>query len=313
MQKILPPQTKDFLPVYLLLLGVMAFWGVNVVMIKYLTQYFTPSALAAVRLTAATLLLVPLVYRRYGWVKLPKREWFPILGVAFCCITFHQLALSWGLSVTSGTHGVLILALGPLFTTILAARFANEPYTFNKTASVILGLSGIILIVARHDGTGSAGFQGDMLIFLAMLLYVIGTLCVKKSTATIPPLVVTAYSHIIGSLGLLVIAAVTSPVWIATPFTGATALGVFLCSAWGATALGALGWNTGIQRIGASTASLFLSLSTLIGLISSAVFLDELLTWHHYLSLFLVLTGVGIGTGILQRSVKHWGLQQTKA
>jgi drug/metabolite transporter (DMT)-like permease len=298
------PISPVFLPIHLVLLCVVTIWGTNVVMIKYLTNFFTPSALAALRMTTASVLLVPLVYRRYGWLKLTRREWLPITGIALCSITLHQLALSWGLAKTSGTHGVLILALNPLFTTILAARFANEPFSYDKALGIVLGLSGIFLIVIRYGNASGTGLWGDCLMFCAVLLYVIGTLWVKNSMAAVPPLVVTAYSHIVGSLGLLLIASTTAPLWVTAPVTDFVPQAVFLCSAWGATALGAYGWNKSIQCIGASTTSLFLNVSTVVGIISSAIFLHELLSWYHFLSLLLVLTGVFLGAGGLRRAMR---------
>lgn len=288
-------------PVYFMLVTVAALWGANAVMIKYLTNFFDPTALSALRLLAATLLLVPMVLWRYGWVKLSWREWGTIAGVGICNIILHQLALSWGLQQTSGTHGVLILALNPLFTMLLAAKFANEPLTLCKGIGIVLGLSGVTLVITQSSSSTTSSLWGDFLIFLSMIVYVIGSLFVKKSTATVDPLVVTAYSHIVGSFGLLVIAIFTTPEWTKAPFLLPIPIAVFLCSALLATALGAMWWNKGIQQVGASTAAQFLNINPIIGFITSAIFLSEALHWQHFLSLLLVLTGVAVGSGLLQR------------
>lgn len=291
-------ELADHNPVYLMLLIVVVLWGANVVMIKYLTNFFTPTCLAAFRLSTATAVLVPAVLWRHGWVKLPGKDWIDIFGIALFSITLHQLALSWGLTQTSGTHAVLILSLNPLITTTLAAGFANEPFTRYKTAGVVLGFGGILLIVAPKASMASNSLHGDILIFIAMFLYVLGSLLVKRSTQRIPPLVVTAYSHIVGSLGLISIAIVQTPVWAISAVFETNTIAVFLISSLLATALGALWWNTSIQQIGASAASLFLNVCPVVGIFTSAVFLHELLNWHHFAALFLVLSGVGLGTGL---------------
>jgi drug/metabolite transporter (DMT)-like permease len=285
---------------YGMLLIVACLWGTNVVMIKYLTRFFDPTALAALRLCAATLVLVPAVFLKYGWVRLSRQAWSYIAGVGIFTIFLHQIGLSWGLKETSSTHGVLILALNPLFTIMAAARFADEPFTSTKLVGITLGLSGVLLIVGQNGNTAST-LQGDLYMFAAMLVYVIGSLFVKKSTATVPPLIVTAYSHIVGALGLLLLALLTTPVWIHTPVLMPVPVGVFLTSALLATGLGALLWNTSIQRVGASTASLFLNVNPIIGIIASALFLHEALYWQHFAALALVLGGVGLGTGLLMR------------
>jgi drug/metabolite transporter (DMT)-like permease len=288
-------------PVYLMLFTVVVFWGTNVVMIKYLTGFFSPTTLAALRLSTATAALVPAVLWRHGWVRLGWKDWLSISGIALFSIILHQLTLSWGLTQTSGTHAVLILSLNPLITTTLAACFTNEPFTWHKTAGVILGFGGIMLIVGQKAGGALSSMHGDSLVFIAMFVYVLGSLLVKKSTEKLPPLVVTAYSHIIGSSGLVLTALFTGPAWVSTPSLNTQAISVFLCSSLLATALGAVWWNTAIQRIGASSASLFLNISPLVGIFTSAIFLHELLNWQHFASLLLVLSGVGLGTGMLQR------------
>ena len=65
------------------------------------------------------------------------------------------------------------------------------------------------------------------------------------------------------------------------------------------TALGALWWNMGIQRIGAATASLFLNGTPMTGVFAAAIFLGEELYWTHYAALLLVILGVSLGTGVI--------------
>lgn len=94
--------------VFFLLGMVSVLWGINAVMIKYLTNFFAPLALAPIRLSLATGLLLPIVYRRYGWGRLSRKACLATAGVAFYYIFLHQIALTLGLTATSGTHAVLI-------------------------------------------------------------------------------------------------------------------------------------------------------------------------------------------------------------
>jgi drug/metabolite transporter (DMT)-like permease len=284
--------------IFFLLILVVILWGINVVSIKYLTHFFPPLALAPIRLFLASALLLPLVWRRYGYKKLSSREWFPIIGVSMFCIFFHQITLTIGLTATSGIHGVLILGLNPLFTTIFAGYLLKEEFTWAKGFAIFFGFSGLLLVVSGSS-QGGATLAGDGIMLIATIVFVIGSLFVKKATLSVSPLIVTAYSHGLASIGLLILGLFVNPVWSYSGSDGFWPIAVLLFSSFFSTALGALWWNTAIQEIGASTASLFQNGAPIVGVLASALFLGEQLSWYHFAALLLVILGVSLGTGVI--------------
>ena len=282
-----------------LLLLVVILWGINVVIIIYLTMFFPPLALAPIRLFLATCLLVPAVVLKYGFEIPPRTTWLPIAGVSFFSIFLHHITLSWGISATSGTHAALILGLNPLLTAILASRMAAEPLTWSKGIGVILGFSGVVLVVS-NKAQGTATFMGDFVMFVSMLVAVIGYIFVKRSTVQVTPLVVTAYSHAVATVGLIIFGFFATSVWSYDGAFEVWPLSVLLFSSLVNTALGALWWNMGIQRLGASKASLFQNGIPIAGVFASAIFLGEQLQWTHLAALLLVILGVSLGTGIIR-------------
>lgn len=281
-----------------LLTMVVILWGINVVMLKYLTLFFPPLALAPIRLFLATCLLLPAVVFKHGFEWPPRTAWIPMAGVSLFAIFLHHITLSWGVSATSGTHAALILGLNPLLTTILASRLASERLTWSKGVGVILGFSGVMLIVSGK-AQGTATYIGDLVMFLSMMTAVIGYIFVKKSTAQVTPLVVTAYTHAVASIALIVFGFFVNPVWSYEGALDVWPVSVLLFSSLVNTALGALWWNMGIQRIGASKASLFQNGIPIAGVFASALFLGEQLRWEHLTALCLVTLGVSVGTGII--------------
>lgn len=284
--------------IFFQLILVVLFWGINVVCIKFLTQFFPPLALAPIRLLLASGLLLPIVLRRQGYKKLASRQWFPIIGVSMFCIFFHQIALTIGLTATSGMHGVLILGLNPLFTTLFAGYLLKEEFTWTKGIAILLGFSGLLLVVSGSS-QGGATLAGDGIMFIAAITFVIGSLFVKKATISVSPLIVTAYSHVLAAIGLLILGLFVNPAWSYPGSYDFLPIAVLLFSSFFSTALGALWWNTAIQQVGASTASLFQNGVPIVGVLASAMFLGEQLSWYHFAALFLVLVGVSLGTGVI--------------
>jgi len=275
-------------------------------MIKYLTNFFPPLALAPIRLVMATALLLPVVLYKQGYARPSRSSVLAIIGVATFSIFLHQLALSWGVAMTSSTHASLILALNPLLTTVLASYLMKEPFTRAKILGIFFGFSGVALVVSGVS-RGSSSIIGDIAMFIATITFVVGSLFVKKSTTVLSPLIVTAYSHTVASIGLLVTGYFVNPVWSYPGAFEPIPLAVLLFSSLVNTALGALWWNMGIQRVGAATASLFLNGSPVTGVFAAAFFLGEELYWTHYAALVLVILGVSLGTGLIgsKQSVAH--------
>ncbi|WP_312420206.1 DMT family transporter [Anaerospora hongkongensis] len=289
-------EDKNNRPIFLLLLFVSMLWGANVVMIKYLTHYYPPLALAPIRLTLATFLLVPFVWYKHGLQIPPRQTWLPITGVAAFTIFLHQITLNLGAAATSGTHAVLILGLNPLLTTVLASLLIKEPFTWGKGLGIILGFGGVMLVV--YGKTETATLYGDGIMVGAMVTFVIGSLFVKKSTALLSPLLVTAYSHILASVGLVIVGLIANTTWFYEGAFNVWPLSLVLFSSFVCTALGAVWWNTGIQRVGASTTSVFQNGIPIFGVFAAALFLGENINWHHVAALILVLAGVSLATGV---------------
>ncbi|MDT8900748.1 DMT family transporter [Anaeroselena agilis] len=280
---------------------VATLWGVNVIMIKYLTKFFPPLALAPIRLTLAVLLLFPVVMYRHGYHRLSREAWLMAGGSAVFTIFLHQTTMSWGVSVTSGTHAALILGLSPLFVALLASRLLHEPFTWQKVLGIVLGFGGVVLVVGG-DTRGTASLAGDMVMFGSMLAFVTGTLFIKRGTALVSPLLVTAYSMLMGSGLLIVLGLFVNDAWYYEGAFAPAPVAVLLFSSFVNTALGAVWWNMGIKQAGASTTTLFQNGIPVVGVFTAALWLGEDLQWNHLVALVLVLAGVSLGTGVVSLS-----------
>ena len=180
-------------------------------------------------------------------VYLSRYDWLLIAMVALSSITLHQILLAWGVQSTSAGNASLILSLNPLATALLAAPLLGELLTKRKALGITVGFAGVLIVVTSQSGDISLNGWGDLIVFGSMLVYVVGGLFIRKATDRgIPVLVVTAYSHAIGSVMLWVTAGTIYPMETLTtidtrPFTWL----VILASALLSSAMGTVGWNYG--------------------------------------------------------------------
>ncbi|GAA0380140.1 DMT family transporter [Bacillus horti] len=292
-------KNRSELYIFILLGSVTVIWGLNVIMIKYLSTIFPTIQLAAWRIVIAAIFLLFFTSRYWkpALRSMSKKSWIYISLIALTSIFAHQIWMAQGLQLTTGSVASLILALNPLTTILLAMVFMGEKFEWKKFIGVGLGFFGVIIVVGQPAAEGSSVFLGDSIIFLAMLSYVAGGLLIKKAAEDVDILTITTFSHVLGALMLLI-------AWAFAPLAGQPIVYevsgftyfVLFFSGSAATALCTTLWNIGIKEIGPSRTTMFLNLMPLSSLVFAAIFLNEQLKWIYAIALILIITGIYIGS-----------------
>jgi drug/metabolite transporter (DMT)-like permease len=282
---------------FLMLAGVVTLWGLNVVMVKYLTM-FPPMYVAAIRMTIAGIILAPIIYQYRKNLRIGMTNWLLLAGVGASSIALHQITLATGVQYTSAGNASLILGLNPLATALLAMLLLGEGMSWRKGLGIAVGFAGVLIVViSQHGGIHMNGW-GDAIMFFSMLMYVTGGLLIRKlALRGVPVLLITVMSQWFGVIFLWVSALMVQPASYyidleVTPFQWL----VILASAVLSTALGSMGWNYGIRQLGASRTAMFLNGMPLASLLFAAMFLGERLQLVHLLALFMIVGGVYLGS-----------------
>ncbi|WP_280875054.1 MULTISPECIES: DMT family transporter [unclassified Paenibacillus] len=279
---------------------VVIFWGLNVVMVKYLAEMVPPFLLSAIRIPLAGIFFLPFVWRKYGLYRPSPKQWLLLALIGTTSIFFHQIFLTYGLVTTTATNASLILGLNPLTTALLAALFAGEKMNLRLFLGILAGFSGVLIVLLSNSPGASIAISGhgDLIMFLSMLTYVIGGLFIKMLAGTnMPILIITTYSTLIGGV-MLNFGAFIQYGTSAHEYVHFTAMGwfVLLLSSWVATSLGSLGWNHAIKLIGANKTAMFINGMPFASMIGAVLFLSEQIQWIHALAFVLTTLGIVIGT-----------------
>lgn len=300
---------------YLMLAGVVTLWGLNVVMVKYLTM-FPPLYVAAIRMTVAGLCLSPILWMYRHQLRLKGTDWLLIVGVGASSIALHQLTLALGVRFTTAGNASLILGLNPLATALLAMLLLGEGMSWRKGLGIGVGFSGVLIVVLSQHGSIEMNGWGDLIMFSSMLMYVTGGLLIRKlTTRGVPVLLITAASQMFGFLFLWGAALVEQPLsyYVSLEVTPFQWLVIFVSGGL-STAVGSMGWNYGIRQLGASRTAVFLNGMPLASLFFAALFLGERLQLLHLLALVMIVAGVYLGSRqISARGIKPKTDVMTKA
>jgi drug/metabolite transporter (DMT)-like permease len=283
-----------------LLLIVAAIWGASYLFIKVAVDEIEPTAMMALRLALAALVLVPVLALRVGLREAAHsvREtgvgsW--VLGVFNMAVPFVLIA--WGEKYIDSGVAAIANASVPIFVALLALRFVRtEQVRGLRLAGVLLGLAGVGVLTGLDPEGGWWAVAGTLAVVLASLSYAGSQLYAQQRFVETPPLVYTTASTLVGTLVLLPLALVqlpdAMPSWEA--LASVAALGI------AGTAIALLFFYAMINRYGASRAALVTYLLPPFALFYGVAFLDEEVTLNAGLGLVLILAGVALGSGFVR-------------
>ncbi|PLR83275.1 hypothetical protein CVD25_11680 [Bacillus canaveralius] len=280
---------------HILLVFSALFWGGNAVAGKYLAASIPPVTISFIRLAISGFIIFPLffVILRKEW-KTARTHLKQLTLLALTGIIGFNLLSYWALNFTSAINGSLLNSTSPLFIFLLSYVLTKERIKIKYILSVLLSIGGVIFIITQGSLDRLISFRfnlGDLIMILAVIMWAIYSLLLKKISLEISPFGVFGYSLGIGfmlmipivfvELSIIPLGYISSPEWAALLY-----LGIFpsVCSF--------LLWNRAVVLIGAAKASVFLNLIPVFGSVAAFFMLGEVITVAHVVGGSLVFAGI---------------------
>nr|WP_284694505.1 DMT family transporter [Geomonas sp. Red32] len=283
------------------------FWGGTFVAARIAVQQAPPFTAATVRFTIAAAVLVALAVRQARQERSP----FPrpksmsqatlLFSLGLTGVFLYNACFFTGLKLTTATNGSLIVAINPLITAVISAKWLGERVTRAQTAGLLMSVAGVAVIISKGSLAVISGLSlnpGDLFMLGAPLCWALYSVLGKKALANFAPLTATAYAAVFG-------AACLWPAAIAESIHLGRGLPHFSVIGWLAelqlallgTVVGFVWWYQGIGVIGASKAASFVNLVPLFGAALAALILGERITGAQLVGGGLVVLGVYLGSG----------------
>ena len=281
------------------MLVLAAIWGTSFMLIKVADRSLSPYQLTAARILigAATLLAMLAIERR----SLPRRgrTWMHLAVVGLLNSVIPWTLFAYGETLSTSVLAGIFNATTPLSTMVLAMlTLPDERATRERTAGLVLGFGGVIVLLAPWHGFGSSALLGNLAFLVAALCYGLGFPYSKRFLAGLPE------SAVAISAGQLIVAAVELAILL--PFVW-TPIHPRADSLAAVAALGAFGTgiayaiNFGIvRRAGATAASTVTYLIPIFATAMGVLFLGERLTWNIPVGAAVVLLAVAITQGAIR-------------
>jgi drug/metabolite transporter (DMT)-like permease len=241
------------------------FWGTGFYFGKIVLAWMNSDQMVFYRFVFACIGLLPFALRHRP--QLTAREWRLLLTASFLGIPVQYFIQFYGLSLTTVSHASLMVGSMPVLLGAAATLFAGERLDGIGWIALLSSTVGVALIaLAGHHSPAGKGpsLIGDLLVLAALLVSLFWILMNKRLMERHSPAVITVYGIYTGSVMIAVwvffhdgpppVHGIPMAAWLASAASG------LLCTA-GATLL----WNSGIHRVPASRAAVFLNIEPMLG------------------------------------------------
>ncbi len=271
------------------------FFSTNELVGKFIGEGISPAMITVVRFLIGFFLLLPfLVWQEkkalfsLRFSDLLRISLPGILNVTGAML-FLQLAIYYGKASTSA----ILISSNPIFVVFLAALILKERLSAGRLAGIILGFTGIILVI-RGDipslAEGSNPALGLIYGVLASVTFALFTVLAKKQIIRYGNLLFNTVSFLAGAVVLLIISTVAG-IDMTFIVNGRNIililyLGIFV------TVAAYIFYFAGLKHISTATGSMLFFLKPFIASALSWFFLDERITLLQFIGIILIFSGI---------------------
>ena len=298
------------LRIHLQLLGMAILWGASWPWGRVVAQAMPTFVASSMRFFIAIIPLVIWLYaaNRFRYAKkLRPNQWLGLFFTALLGVFGYSTFFIWGLKYVPAGQATVIVATNPVFTTIFAIWLFKEKWNKWVANGMAIAVAGSLLAMTKGEPAQmltNFGF-GQLLLLGALVCWVAYTLLARKVLVGIDSLTATTISSIFGFL-LLFIGALIAENWqdwaivlTLDQSTWFSLIGLAL----GATVLAYAWYFDGVKYLGAGNAAAYIILVPILGILFSAIWLNEQVDSSLLIGGTLAVSGLGI---------MHWGRRRIK-
>jgi drug/metabolite transporter (DMT)-like permease len=155
------------LKIILAMAFVVACWGYSPSGIHIGLQAYDPGHLALLRFLMASLFMA--LVALFKGITLPRLRDLPLLfGLGFFAVSLHHVALNFGQQGVSAGASSVLAQTTPLFSTLLARFVFKDRVSAWRWGCVLLGLVGVVIVVAGNRGLGGIDAHGLLILLAAV-------------------------------------------------------------------------------------------------------------------------------------------------
>lgn len=288
---------EHYLP-YAAGLGVSIIFGLSFLFTKTALDTFMPMELIAYRFAIAALVITLLVATRAIRIRFKGKPIFPLIVLSLFQPIIYFICETMGVKLTSSSQAGMMIALIPIFVTIMAVIFLGERPNIMQYLAIVISVGGVIFILAfSGDFAPTGDFIGILVLMGAVLAGAVFSILSKKYSKMFTPVEITFVMMWVGAIvfnlifiGQQILGLAPSQVNLGQ-MSFISIMPLFylgIISSIGAFFM----FNYMISKIPASRASVFTNLITVIAILAGIIFRHEAFYWYQVVGGIMIIGGV---------------------
>jgi drug/metabolite transporter (DMT)-like permease len=255
-----------------------------------------PASLSVVRWLLSAVIIAALALARgkgERWQALP-RHWLRIAALGAMAMGFCAYAAFAAARTTQATNIALVYGTASAFVAAWEIAAGRQRMTGHLLLGISACLLGVVVILTRGHPEVLRGLRfspGDLWAAAGMGVFVVYTIAMRRTPATVTPLAQFTVMSLAATLALLPFA-LAEVARAGLPVLDARAL-VWITVTVLATGIGAfLGYNASLRRNGPVLTSASLTLTPVFAAGMAMALIGETLAWYHAVAVVLVVVGL---------------------
>jgi drug/metabolite transporter (DMT)-like permease len=184
----------------LMLAGLTVIWGLNWPIMKVALDELPVLAFRTFCLAIAGAGLLAIAAAARLPLAVPRREWRPLLLVAFANTTMWHVCSAFALAHLPAGRAAILAYTMPLWASLLAVPMLGERLRWTTLAALAVGLAGMGLLIAPDWARIVAAPIGTMSIITAAFGWALGTVGFKMVRWSMPTTVVAGWQYLLGGV-----------------------------------------------------------------------------------------------------------------
>lgn len=277
-------------------------WGINILVFKGAIDDLSPWVFNALRLVFATITLGILAAGE-AWLEAPVTarvtsrvpvRWWRVALFSFLSGIVYLVMFVKGLELTTAGNTALILASMPMWTAALSFVFLHERLPRVTWIGLLVTLVGTVIVTTQGSGPVSFSsdyFWGNMYMLVAALTWASATVMSRPILQKITPLRLAFISALLTTPFHLWLAFDELPAALPQVMEPATLLAIVYSGVF-STGIAYVTWHLGVRALGASHASVYQNVVTLVAVIGGWIVLKEELLLAQVFGGILMIVGL---------------------
>lgn len=194
--------------------AIYVIWGSTYLFNKIAVSELPPFFLAAIRFSAAGILMFFLAILSKQPLKITKKQFLNSVIAAFFFLVYGNGVFVWALKYVDSGFAALLASTQPLFVLFLLRLIDRKPLQKKSLIGVALGMFGMYLLVSQKELiTTKDTLLGIFMMLTCVLSWSFGSVFVSKAILPKSFMVSTSYQMLVAGFILFALSLSTQEIW----------------------------------------------------------------------------------------------------